>query len=74
MAPSFRIAYVPTFGDKEIDVLGYDQDVIDTNPVQMDFGVRAGKDNMMFNAHMTMGAGEHGSSSIGAKLGMKYVF
>lgn len=74
MAPCFRIAYVPTFGDKEIDVLGYDQDVIDTNPVQMDFGVRAGKDNMMFNAHMTMGAGEHGSSSIGAKLGMKYVF
>lgn len=74
MAPSFRIAYVPTFGDKEIDVLGYDQDVIDTNPVQVDFGVRAGKDNMFFNAHMTMGAGEHGSSSIGAKLGMKYVF
>lgn len=74
MAPSFRIAYVPTFGDKEIDVLGYDQDVIDTNPVQVDFGVRAGKDNMLFNAHMTMGAGEHGSSSIGAKLGMKYVF
>ncbi len=74
MAPSFRIAYVPTFGDKEIDVLGYDQDVIDTTPVQVDFGVRAGKDNMLFNAHMTMGAGEHGSSSIGAKLGMKYIF
>lgn len=74
MTPSFRVAYVPTFGDKEIDVLGYDQDVIDTNPVQVDFGVRAGKDNMLFNAHMTMGAGEHGSSSIGAKLGLKYIF
>lgn len=34
VSPSVRIAYVPTFGDKEISVLGLNQSVIDTSPVQ----------------------------------------
>ena len=74
VAPSFRIAYVPTFGDKEIKVYGYEQDVIDTSPVQADFGIRALNGNMMINANMLLGGGEYGTSSIGGKVGLKYVF
>ena len=55
VAPSFKIAYVPTFGDKDIEVLNHTQDVIDTAPVQADFGLRIGKDNMMFNVNMLLG-------------------
>ena len=47
VAPSFKVAYVPTFGDKEISVLGADQTVIDTSPVQSDFGIRAQNGNLM---------------------------
>lgn len=74
VAPSLKVAYVPTFGDKEISFYGYDQDVINTNPVQADFGIRAMTGNMMLNADMMVGGGENGTSSIGAKVGMKYVF
>lgn len=74
LAPSFKIAYVPTFGDDEIDIRNVKADVIDTNPVQMDFGVRAGKDNLLINAGFSVGAGAEGSSSVGGKVGLKYVF
>ena len=74
VAPSFKIAYVPTFGDKDIEVLNHTQDVIDTAPVQADFGLRIGKDNMMFNVNMLLGAGEYGSSAVGGKVGFKYAF
>ena len=74
VAPSFKIAYVPTFGDKDIEVLNHPQDVIDTAPVQADFGLRIGKDNMMFNVNMLLGAGEYGTSAIGGKVGFKYAF
>ena len=74
VAPSFKIAYVPTFGDKDIEVLNHTQDVIDTAPVQADFGLRIGKDNMMFNVNMLLGAGEYGTSAIGGKVGFKYAF
>ena len=68
VAPSFKVAYVPTFGDKEISVLGADQTVIDTNPVQSDFGNRAQNGNLM------QGGGKDGTSSVGGKVGLKYVF
>ena len=73
-APSFKVAYVPTFGDKEIKVYGASQDVLDMSPVQADFGLRAVNGNLMFNADMMIGGGEYGTSSIGGKVGIKYVF
>ena len=74
VAPSFKVAYVPTFGDKEISVLGADQTVIDTSPVQGDFGIRAQNGNLMVNANMMLGGGKDGTSSVGGKVGLKYVF
>ena len=74
VAPSMKIAYVPTFGDKDIEVLHHTQDVIDTAPVQADIGLRVGKDNMLFNVNMLLGSGEYGTSAIGGKVGFKYVF
>ena len=74
VAPSFKMAYVPTFGDKEISVLGADQTVIDTSPVQGDFGIRAQNSNLMVNANMMLGGGKDGTSSVGGKVGLKYVF
>ena len=73
-APSLKVAYVPTFGDKEIKVYGASQDVLDMSPVQADFGLRAVNGNLMFNADMMIGGGEYGTSSIGGKVGVKYVF
>lgn len=74
VAPSFSIAYVPTFGDKEIKFFGHEQDVIDANPVQADFGIRLMKENLMINANMLLGGGENGTSAIGGKVGLRYVF
>lgn len=74
LSPSFKIAYVPTFGDKEIAVGGAETDVIDTSPVQMDFGLFAGKDNLLVNAAFSVGTGKEGSSSVGGKIGLKYAF
>lgn len=74
VAPSFKVAYVPTFGDKEISVFGADQTVIDTSPVQGDFGIRAQNGNLMVNANMMLGGGKDGTSSVGGKVGLKYVF
>ena len=74
VAPSFKVAYVPTFGDKEISVFGADQTVIDTSPVQGDFGIRAQNGNLMVNANMMLGGGKDGISSVGGKVGLKYVF
>lgn len=74
LAPSFKIAYVPTFGEKDIEVLNVAEDVIDTSPVQTEFGLHAGKDNMLFNVNFMIGAGEYGSSAVGGKVGFKYAF
>ena len=74
VAPSFKVAYVPTFGDKEISLFGADQTVIDTSPVQGDFGIRAQNGNLMVNANMMLGGGKDGTSSVGGKVGLKYVF
>lgn len=73
-APTMRVAYIPTFGDKEIEVFNHEQDVIDTSPVQADMGLRARKGNLLLNAQMTVGGGEDGASSIGGKVGLKYMF
>lgn len=73
-APSFKIAYVPTFGDKDIKFYGASQNVLDMSPVQADFGLRAVNGNLMFNADMMIGSGEYGTSSVGGKVGVKYVF
>ena len=74
LAPSFKVAYVPTFGDKDIKVYGASQNVLDMSPVQADFGLRAVNGNLMFNADMQIGGGEYGTSSVGGKVGVKYVF
>ena len=74
LAPSFKIAYVPTFGDTEIQVRHVETDVIDTNPVQMEMGLRAGTENILLNATFSLGAGREGSSSVGGKIGLKYAF
>lgn len=74
LAPSFKVAFVPTFGDEEISVLNHNQDVIDTTPVSADFGLRAKKGNMMVDANFMVGGGKDGTSSVGGKIGMKYVF
>ena len=74
LAPTMRVAYIPTFGDKEIKVYDHEQDVIDTSPVQADFGLRAQKGNLLFNAQMTLGGGKDGASTVGGKVGMKYMF
>lgn len=44
------------------------------SPVQADFGLRAVNGNLMFNAGMQIGGGEYGTSSVGGKVGVKYVF
>ena len=74
LAPFFKVAYVPTFGDKEIEVLSHETDVIDTNPVQSAFGLRAQNGNLLLNADFTVGGGKDGTSSVGGKIGVKYAF
>ncbi|MDY3115924.1 MAG: autotransporter domain-containing protein, partial [Sutterella sp.] len=73
-APTAKIAFVPTFGDKQFEALGTETTVIDTTPVQADLGVVARKGNLFFNAALQLGAGQEGSSSVGGKIGVKYVF
>ena len=74
VAPNFKLAFVPTFGDKEIKMSGVEQTVIDTSPVQADFGILARKGNMTLNAGMLLGGGKDGTSSIGGKIGLSYAF
>lgn len=74
LAPNFKVAFVPTFGDKEISMGGVDQTVIDTSPVQADFGVLARKGAMTLNADLLLGGGKDGTSSIGGKVGLNYAF
>ena len=74
VAPNLKLAFVPTFGDKEIKMAGVEQTVIDTSPVQADFGILARKGNMTLNAGMLLGGGKDGTSSIGGKVGLSYAF
>lgn len=74
LAPSFKVAYVPTFGDKEITIRSVDSTVLDTSPVQGEFGIRAANGSLMLNANMLIGGGKDGASNVGAKLGVRYLF
>lgn len=74
IAPAVKLAYVPTFGDDETDILGYQQKVLDTSPVQADIGVEARKGNFMVNANFLAGTGSEGAKAVGGKVGVKYLF
>lgn len=74
IAPRARVAYVPTFGDKSISIYSHETDVIDTNPVQGDFGLRAVRDNLQLSADIQAGAGSYGTTAVGARVGLNYTF
>ena len=74
ITPHAKFAYVPTFGDKEIDIFGVKKTVIDTSPVQGAFGVGVKKGNFAIDATAHVGAGKKGTSVVGAKLGLTYRF
>lgn len=74
IAPAVKLAYVPTFGDDETDILGYQQKVLDTSPVQADIGVEARKGNFMVNVNFLAGTGSEGAKAVGGKVGVKYFF
>ena len=58
----------------QLEVLSHETDVIDTNPVQSAFGLRAQNGNLLLNADFTVGGGKDGTSSVGGKIGVKYAF
>ena len=72
--PSLKVAYVPTFGDKEIEAFGHEQEVIDANPVQGELGLAAKNGNLTLNVGITGGAGSEGMSNYGGRIGMTYAF
>lgn len=74
IVPAVKLAYVPTFGDDETDILGYQQKVLDTSPVQADIGVEARKGNFMVNVNFLAGTGSEGAKAVGGKVGVKYLF
>lgn len=74
LAPSFKVAYVPTFGDKEYNFRGTKVTVIDTAPVQGALGVRAMKGGIMLDADLLLGGGKQGTNSVGARVGARYTF
>ena len=74
IAPAVKLAYVPTFGDDETDILGYQQKVLDTSPLQADIGVEARKGNFIVNVNFLAGTGSEGAKAVGGKVGVKYLF
>ena len=72
--PSVKVAYIPTFGDKEIEAFGFEQEVIDTNPVQGELGIAAKNGNLTLNVGLTGGAGSEGMSNYGGRIGLSYAF
>ena len=74
LAPSFKVAYVPTFGDKEYTFRGTKVTVIDTAPVQGALGVRAMKGGFMLDADLLLGGGKQRTNSVGARVGARYTF
>ena len=63
---------MPTLGDKEISILGLDQTVIDTQPLQGSFGLRAVKGRTMWNIDLTAGTGNDGVETYGGRISMKF--
>lgn len=72
--PTAKVAFVPTFGDKEITVFGHDQDVIDTMPVNGQFGLQARNGNLLADVTLSAGFGQDDAKSFGGKIGVKYMF
>ena len=74
VTPKFKVAYIPTVGDKSIEVFGVKQSVIDTSPVQGSFGVGFAKGNLAIDVAAHLGAGNKGTSAVGGKVGLTYRF
>ena len=74
VTPKFKVAFIPTVGDKSIEVFGVKQSVIDTSPVQGSFGVGFAKGNLTLDAAAHLGAGNKGTSAVGGKVGLTYRF
>ena len=74
VTPKFKVAFIPTVGDKSIEVFGVKQSVIDTSPVQGSFGVGFAKGNLTIDAAAHLGAGNKGTSAVGGKVGLTYRF
>lgn len=74
VTPKFKVAFIPTVGDKSIEVFGVKQSVIDTSPVQGSFGVDFAKGNLTIDAAAHLGAGNKGTSAVGGKVGLTYRF
>lgn len=72
VAPKLMVSYVPTLGDKEISILGLNQTVIDTQPLQGSFGLRAVKGRTMWNIDLTAGTGNDGVETYGGRISMKF--
>ena len=70
LAPSFKIAYVPTFGDtKSMCTTNIEADVIGMSGS----GAGAGTENLLLNATFSLGAGREGSSSVGGKIDLRAI-
>ena len=74
VTPKFKVAFIPTVGDKSIEVFGVKQSVIDTSPIQGSFGVCFAKGNLTIDAAAHLGAGNKGTSAVGGKVGLTYRF
>ena len=72
--PNMRVAFVPTFGDKSIRIMETDQRVLDSRPLQGDLGLTLRKGNFQMDATFSYGGGSQGMSSVGGKVGVKYLF
>ena len=74
MNPYVKASFTPTFGDDEISFRGYDQDALDTLPVQGDFGLSASYGNVTLGAGLQAGFGKDGAQSWGGKVNVRYAF
>ncbi len=74
ITPNLKLAVVPTFGDKSIEVFDNKRTVIDASPFQGALGVTFTKGNFSINASANAGAGQRGSKSFGGKIGVNYNF
>ena len=74
ITPNLKLAVVPTFGDKDIEVFDNKRTVIDASPFQGALGVNFTKGNFSVNATANAGAGQRGSKAFGGRVGVNYRF
>ncbi len=74
LAPRMKVSYVPTFGDKEIDILGLEQTVLDTKPLQGNFGLMATRGRTLFNLDFLIGSGNDGATVMGGRASLTFRF